>query len=106
MDSELFEEWVREQGRKFALEGHKVALIIDNCTGHLNIESLKSITLNFLPPNTTSCLKPMDQGVIRLLKCKYRTRIIKTIINAIDNGKQIRSISILGAMKMLANCFG
>ena len=43
----------------------------------------------------------MDQGVIRSLKCKYRTRIIKMIINAIDNGKQMPSISILEAMKML-----
>ena len=103
MDSKLFEEWVREQGRKFALEGLKVAVVIDNCTAHPNIENLKSITLYFRPPNTTSCLQPMDQGVIRSLKCKYRTRIIKTIINAIDNGKQMPSITILEAMKMLAH---
>ena len=43
----------------------------------------------------------MDQGVIRSLKCKYRTRIIKTIINAVDDGKQMPSIFILEAMKML-----
>ena len=101
MVSELFEEWVREQDRKFALEGRKVALVIDNCTTHPNIESLKSITLFFLPPNTTSCLQPMDQGVIQLLKCNYRSRIIKTIINAIDNGKKMPSISILEALKIL-----
>ena len=70
MNSELFEEWVREQGRKFALEGRKVALVIDKCTAHLNIENLKSITLYLLPPKTTSCLQPMDQGLIRSLKCK------------------------------------
>ena len=45
----------------------------------------------------------MDQGVIQSLKRKYRTRIIKTIINAIDNEKQMPSISILEAMKMLAH---
>ena len=87
MDSKLFEEWFREQEREFVLEGRKVALVIANCTSHPNIENLKSIALYFLSPNTTSCLQPMDQGVIRSLKCKYRTRIIKTIINAIDNGK-------------------
>ena len=103
MDSKLFEEWVREQDRKFALEGRKVALVIDNCTAHLNIENLKSITLYFLSPNTTSCLQPMDQGVIRSLKCKYGIRIIKTIINAIDSGKQMPSISILEAIKMPAH---
>ena len=69
MTSELFEEWVRENDRKFALEGRKVALVIDNCTAHPNIENRKSVTLCFCPPNTTSCLQPMDQGVIRSLKC-------------------------------------
>ena len=72
MDSELSEEWVREQDRTFALEGRKVALVIDNLlTTHPNIENIKSIKLYFLPPNTTSCLQPMDQGVIWSLKCKY-----------------------------------
>ena len=55
MDSELFKEWVREQDKKFALEGRKVTLVIDNCTAHPNNENLKSITLYFLPPNITSC---------------------------------------------------
>ena len=103
MDSELFEEWVREQDRKFALEGRKVALVIDNYTTHPNIENLKSITLYFLLSNTTSCLLSIDEGVTRSLKCKYCTSIIKTIINAIANGKQMPSISILEAMKMFAH---
>ena len=106
MDSELFEEWVREQDRKFSLEGRKVALVIDNSTAHPITGNLKSVTLYFLHPNKTSCLQPMDQGVIRSLKCKDRTHIIKMIINAIDNGKQMPSISILEAMKMLAHSWG
>ena len=68
MTSELFEEWVKENDRKFALEGRKVALVIDNCTAHPNIENLKSVTLYFFSRNTTSYLQLMDQGVIRSLK--------------------------------------
>ena len=45
----------------------------------------------------------MNQGIIRSLKCNYHARIIERIINAIDNGKQMPSISILEAMKMLAH---
>ena len=37
------------------------------------------------------------------MKCKNRTRIIKTVINTIDNGKQMPSISILETMKMIAH---
>ena len=103
MDSELFEEWVREQDRKFSLESRKVALVIDNSTAHSITGNLKSITFYFLHPDKASCLQPMDQGVIRSLKCKYRTPTFKMIINAIDNGKQMPSITILEAMKMLAH---
>ena len=65
MDSALFEEWVREQDRKFECEGRKVALIVDNCPAHPTISNLKAINLVFLPPNTTCKTQPMDQGVIR-----------------------------------------
>lgn len=75
MDSALFEEWVRELDHKFDTENRIVALIIDNCTAHLDIGGLKAIDLFFLPPNTTSVLQPMDQGVIRSLKAKYRTKV-------------------------------
>ena len=85
------------------LERRKVALVIENCTAHLNTGNFKSMTLYFLPPNTTSCLQPMDHKVIRSLKCKYRTHIIKTIINAIDNGKEMSSIPILEATKILVH---
>ena len=85
MNSELFEEWVREQDEKFENEGQKVALIIDNCPAHPVIENLKS--LYFLIPNTTSALQPMDQGVIWSLKSKYRTHIIQKVLAAIDQGK-------------------
>ena len=102
MNTELFEEWVREQDEKFENKGRKVALIIDNCPAHPVIENLKSITLYFLPPNTTSALQPRKQGVIWSLKSKYRTRIIQKVLAAIDQGKQLPVISILEAVKVLA----
>jgi len=34
MNSELFEEWVRELDRKFVGEGRKIALIVDNYPAH------------------------------------------------------------------------
>ena len=93
----------RTEERKVALplEKLKVAFVIDNCTVHPNIENLKSITLYFLSPNKTSCLQSLDVGVIRSLKCKYGSHIIQKVIRAIDNGKQIPSIYVFEAMKMI-----
>ena len=101
MDSTLFEEWVRELDCQFEKESQKVALIVDNCTAHPEIGGLKAIDLFFLPPNTTSILQPMDQGVIRSLKARYRTKVVKKMIEAIDSNKPLPDISLLDAMKML-----
>ena len=73
MDSTLFEEWVREKDRRFTAEGKKIALVVDNCPAHPSIDNLVSVALIFLPPNTTSKLQPMDQGVIRSLKAYYKS---------------------------------
>ena len=68
MSGELFEDWVHELDRKFAVSKRKIALIINNCTAHPHIENLKWVELIFLPPSTTSHIQPMDHGIIRALK--------------------------------------
>ena len=75
MDSILFEEWVREVDRHFTKERRKIALLIDNCPVHSSIDNLASTELIFLPPNTSSKLQPMDQGVIRSIKAHYKLNV-------------------------------
>ena len=101
MDSVLFEEWIRKMDTKFSKEKKKVVLILDNCPAHPTIDNLKSIELIFLPPNTTSKLQPMDQGVIRSLKAYYKASSLQRLVVAIDKGKDLPVFSILDAMKML-----
>ena len=59
------------------------------------------MTFYFLSPNTTSCLLPMNQRVIRLLKCKNHTCIIKTITNAINNENKYFQYLYLSLWKCL-----
>ena len=79
MDGILFEEWVWKLDRKFLSQGRNVALVIHNCHAHPHVENLKAIKLFFLSPNTTSITQPMVQGVIRSLKAKYRTNVVRKI---------------------------
>ena len=41
--SNLFEEWMRELDAKFAREGRKVGLIVDNCPAHPHVGGLQAI---------------------------------------------------------------
>ncbi|KAL0247973.1 hypothetical protein GEMRC1_003212 [Eukaryota sp. GEM-RC1] len=51
---------------------------IDNFAGHklddASVAELSNLELLFLPANTTSRLQPLDQGIIRSWKSKYRNR--------------------------------
>ena len=73
---------------------------IDNCPAHPHIENLKAIKLFFLPPNTTSITQPMDQGVKRSLKAKYRTNVVRKIIRCLEKNKTLPKISLLHGMQM------
>ena len=101
MDCDLFEEWVREIDRKFLAEKRKIALIVDNCPAHPKAEGLNAIDLIFLPTNTTSKTQPMDQGIIRSLKARYRTKVIRKYIAAVDAKKPLPKLNVLDAMTML-----
>ena len=102
MDSVLFEEWVRELDGKFLRENKKVALIIDNCPAHPTIGNFSNVRLIFLPPpNTTPVPKPMDQGVIKCLKTYYRRRLVRLMMQHLDQDKDLTKISILLALQLL-----
>lgn len=101
MDSEIFTDWIKQLDRKFLAQNRKVAFIVDNCPAHPHVPGLTAIDLIYLPPNTTSVTQPMDQGVIRSLKAKYRAKVIRKYINAIDSNKELPNITILDAMIML-----
>ncbi|XP_054708071.1 tigger transposable element-derived protein 4-like [Uloborus diversus] len=78
MTGEIFEKWLLDLDKKFGKEKRKIALFVDNCPSHPpEVKSkVKNIKLIFLPPNTTSKLQPMDQGIIKNLKVYYRKRIL------------------------------
>ena len=104
MDGVLFDEWVRDLNKKFESEKRKVALIIDNCLAHPIIDNLPLIKLVFLPPNTTSVSKLMDQS-IRCLKVNYRKQLVKLILRSLGSNKPLPRVSLLTALQLLASAW-
>lgn len=84
MNSELFISWVRNLDKKFSREKRHVLLFIDNCPAHPKIDNLRSLKLMFFPPNVTSVLQPMDQGIINSVKVHYRKMLISEKIKCVD----------------------
>ena len=97
----MFEERVKVVDRNFGPQKRKITVIIDNSPAHPDVPALDWVELIFLLPNTTSITQPMNQGIIRSLKAKYRSLTVKKQIDALEKGNQLPKFSILSAMSML-----
>lgn len=68
----------------------KVLLLIDNAPGHPPsiIGINPNVEVIFLPPNTTSLIQPLDQGVIAAFKAYYTRHSFKRILNSIESNSE------------------
>ena len=61
-------------------------MLTDNCSAHPDELSSRdgSVTCMFLPPNTTSLIQQMDQGVLQAMKNRYKRKLLRKVICAQD----------------------
>ncbi|XP_065645461.1 tigger transposable element-derived protein 4-like [Hydra vulgaris] len=76
-----------------------------NCSAHPNVQKLDWVELIFLPQNKTSITQPLDQGVIRSLKAKYRSLAVKKQIDALEKENKMPKFSILTGMFTLTKAW-
>lgn len=104
MTSVLFADWLKKFNLK--MHGRSVLLLIDNAPSHVSL-SLSNVRVEFLPPNTTAFLQPMDAGIICNFKLKYKTHFVRWIVDQLDeqDGQEevqpIKQIDLLTAINKL-----
>ena len=63
--------------------------------------------LEFLPPNTTSKIQPLDQGIIRAMKQHYRKRLLSNLVVKLESNSEkpltefIKTTTVLDALHFL-----
>lgn len=102
MTSDIFRGWLQQLDRHFTSKDRKIIMVVDNCSAHNCTVELKSIKVVFLPPNTTSALQPMDQGIIHYVKSKYRKHLLERMILCSEAGK-LYQVDLLGAVHIIAH---
>ena len=84
---EIYKDQIERQ--KISHENVKALILIDNAPAHPSGEILCSkegnIKVMFLPPNTTSVIQPMDQGVIECCKWFYLTKLMRECFVVIES---------------------
>lgn len=94
MSSDLFSEWfesefvpkVKRHLKSINLP-IKAILVLDNAPTHPDKVTCDTadIKIIFLPPNVTSLIQPMDQGVIETFKRRYRRKFLSEILQRSEN---------------------
>ena len=121
MSSEIFHAWfhnsfiptVRKELSSLGLEP-KAVLVLDNCPAHPNEEDLSSddgnITALYLPPNVTSLIQPMDQGVLVALKRRYKKKLLQRLLIEDENGVSLidflKSVNMKIVTELIAESWG
>ncbi|XP_030265085.1 tigger transposable element-derived protein 6-like [Sparus aurata] len=112
MTAALFVEWLKDWDRKLGQERKSILLLVDNCAAHnVKNSTLRNIRLEFLPKNTTSILRPCDQGIVRTTKTYFRKEMARSVLRQIDEGNRAaaadiaKKISLLDAILMLRDAW-
>ena len=84
MTTIIFEDWLKKFNARLRLQNRNILLLVDNATSHNTQLSFSNITLQFLPPNTTSVLQPCDAGIIRSFKCFYKNKLVDQMVLNIE----------------------
>ena len=111
MTSQIFTEWLAAWDSYLTKVNRMILLLVDNCTAHPHVNTLKNIQLKFLPPNTTLLIQPMGQGIRENLKTLYHNELVhmtlayieENILNPTSTAIDVCSrISILQAVSFVA----
>ncbi|XP_062710749.1 tigger transposable element-derived protein 1-like [Aedes albopictus] len=94
MTQDIFNDWVENC---FAPElesfcrsrniGFKALLLLDNAPSHPTTFDHPNVKLLYLPPNTTSLIQPLDQGIIRNFKLLYIKKSYRHILQTSERDK-------------------
>ncbi|KAL4090335.1 hypothetical protein QTP88_025194 [Uroleucon formosanum] len=85
MTREIFTSWLKDWDKELGKQSRNILLIVDNAGPHPKLIDLKNIALEFLPPNTTSLVQPLDMGIIKNLKTHYHGLLVTYILKAIED---------------------
>ena len=91
MNGPIFHSYMKNWNDELARQRRHILLLIDNAPSHI-VDEYLNINIQFLPPNTTSKIQPLDQGIIRSVKCAYRKTIQVQYCSHVENYEEVKQI--------------
>lgn len=108
MRTDIWESWLQRINCTFRSANRHILLLVDNAPSHTAnsceddedsstaeadvIEDslqLSNIRVEYLPPNTTAHIQPMDAGIIKSFKAKYKHYYCRHILELFENKRDL-----------------
>lgn len=107
MTGDLFKSILLAFDKEMLAKRRRILLFIDNCSAHGRLDEmkqlLKAVNLAYFPPNTTSHLQPLDQGIINSLKVHYRSQMLAGVVRRLETENSLPSVNLLEAINIISH---
>ncbi|XP_064479100.1 tigger transposable element-derived protein 4-like [Ornithodoros turicata] len=107
MTSVIFNEWLAVVNKQMRWEGRRILIIVDNAPSHIMTKNLPNVEVKFLPPNLTSAVQPLDQGITQSVKLPYRKLLLSSLVSNAATcttvSEYLKKVTVLDAIGWLAS---
>ncbi len=107
MSGEILTDFLTKLNRRLITSNRNIRLLMDNAGCHPQefVSKFSNIKIIFFPPNTTSCLQPLELGIIQTFKAYYRKHFLTFVLSKISCDRAtdvIKSVNVLVALRWVA----
>ena len=104
MTGDIHDRIMTKFNNQMRAAGHHVLYVCDNASSHQNRE-YSHIKILRLPPNATSIIQPLDQGIILSVKRRYKKKLAERYLISVENNKDanalLKQLDIVAATNMV-----
>jgi hypothetical protein len=84
-------------------------LLVANATRHCATKVMRKVQVKFLPPNLTSDVQPLDQGIIPAIKSRYRQQMLQYVVTIAETNNTKsdfnKSVPVLHAVRWFSRAW-
>ena len=105
MAGEIHHQIMTKLDNEMRLSNHHILYVCDNASSH-QVWEYSHIKFLMLPPNATSIMQPLDQGIILSAKRRYKKKLAERYLACVENNKDanslLKALDIVQATNMIA----
>ena len=105
MTGEIHHQIMTKLNNEMRLSNRHILYICDNASSH-QVREYSHIKFLMLPPNATSIMQPLDQGIILSAKRRYKKKLAERYLACVENNKDanslLKALDIVQATNMIA----